>query len=96
MVHLGSRKVNTMWNYRIVKWVDDTYTDIEYFYEIREVYYDLDNVPYAHGTANAFSETTDGLHEVLDMMRLAFTKDVLCYPDDFTGDVNKQRDDNGA
>lgn len=77
------------WNYRVVMWDEDD-ADQDFMLEIREVFYDVDGVPYAHGMATAMSENIEGLHEVLDMMRLAFTKDVLHYPEDFVGDVNKE------
>ena len=70
-----------MWNYRIVAWKDDHSFEEESLLEIREVYYDVDGVPYAHGGASILSENFSGLHDVMDMMALAFTKNTLTYPE---------------
>jgi hypothetical protein len=79
-----------VWNYRIVVWADDELEDEEFFLEIREVFYDVNGVPFAHGRATIMSEDIDGLHDVIDMMQIAFTKEILRYPDDFSGDMEQE------
>ena len=64
-----------MWNYRLVQWQNDD--DNEEFIELREVYYDAKGLPVGHCAATIAGETIKELHDVMDMMRIAFTKPVL-------------------
>lgn len=70
-----------MWNYRIVKWVDDDGEDV---FEIREVYYDEKGNPYGHCTAAVFGATMEELGDSMNYLQLAFVKPVL-NENDFTG-----------
>lgn len=81
-----------MWNYRIVQELDH---GVDVVFEIREVYYDVEGLPCAHGRAAITSseEGLQGLHDTLDRMRLAFTKPVLRFPEDFVGDMHKELDE---
>ena len=64
-----------MWNYRLVQWQNDD--DNEEFIELREVYYDAKGLPVVHCAATISGETIKELHDVMDLMRIAFTKIVL-------------------
>ena len=81
-----------MWNYRIVQQVD---SGNDVFHEICEVYYDVAGEPFAQCRASIMSseEGLQGLHDVLDMMRLAFTKPILRYPEEFTGNARMEIDE---
>lgn len=73
------------WNHRVVK---ETYEDEDNF-EIVEVFYDCDGLPYAYGKAVVASDKLETLSEQLSWMMDALSKPILTYPDDFKGDVNK-------
>jgi hypothetical protein len=75
-----------MWNHRIVSTVDETGSE---YFEIVEVFYDTDKVPYAYGAATIGSEDVDGLYRQLELFNKSLGAPVLKYPEDFTGDVNK-------
>ena len=80
-----------MWNYRIVQELDH---GVDVVYQVSEVFYDVDGRPAAYGRADVFSdEGVEALHDILDRMRLAFTKPVLRYPEDFVGDLHKELDE---
>ena len=81
------------WNHRIVKTLG-IYGEEEL--EIREVYYDSYGEPYAHGSANIFGNSIHELHEVRERIASAFLKNVLDYPEDFTGDPNRPPRDEDA
>jgi methenyltetrahydromethanopterin cyclohydrolase len=72
------------WNHRIVKTTNEGEC-----YELSEVFYDSEKMPYAYGQASIAGETMDEIKEQLDMFDTAMTKAVLEYPQDFTGDANK-------
>lgn len=74
-----------MWNIRLVK--EDT--DEGVYYSLREVFFDVDGLPYAHGRAEASSNSLDELQTYIDWMQEALANPILEYPKDFTGDVNK-------
>lgn len=74
-----------MWNHRVVHQKDQSGD----FYEIAEVFYDIDNIPYAFGQATVCGDKLEFLSEQLSWMMDALSKPVLYYPKDFTGDVNK-------
>jgi hypothetical protein len=73
------------WNHRVVK---ETY-ESEHNFEICEVFYDSDGLPYAYGNATVASDKLEELSEQLSWLMDALSKPVLTYPDDFKGDVNK-------
>lgn len=74
-----------MWNHRVVHQKD---SDEDYF-EICEVFYDVDNLPYAFGRADVSGDKLEFLSEQLSWMMDSLSKPVLYYPKDFIGDVNK-------
>ena len=69
------------WNLRIVQTTDTEGT----WYEIREVYYDMEGIPFGHSNATAFSEDIDDMKEYVEHMKDAFTLPIL-FPDSFNGD----------
>jgi hypothetical protein len=73
-----------MWNHRVVK--ND---ESEELYELAEVFYDVDGLPYAYGKAIVSGDKLETLSEQLSWMMDALSKPVLTYPNDFKGDVNK-------
>lgn len=74
-----------MWNHRVVK---ETYENENHF-EIFEVFYDSDGLPYAYGKATISGDKLEYLSEQLSWMMDALSKPVLIYPDDFKGNINK-------
>ena len=74
-----------MWNYRIVDMACD---DEEPIYEIREVYYNSHNQPFAHGSAGVVGESMGEMKEAIELMELAFTKPVLLSTCDFENDYD--------
>jgi hypothetical protein len=64
-----------MWNYRLVQWQDTG--ESEEFIELREVYYDAKGLPVGHSATTIAGDTIKELHDVMDMMAIAFTKPVL-------------------
>lgn len=74
-----------MWNHRVVK---EPYENENHF-EICEVFYDSDGLPYAYGRATVAGDKLEELSEQLSWMMDALSKPTLTYPDDFKGDVNK-------
>ena len=73
------------WNHRVVN-IHDLNED---FFEIKEVFYDNDGLPYAYGNATVASDKLSELSEQLSWMMDALSKPPLNYPTDFIGDVNK-------
>ena len=74
-----------MWSIRVVKYKDELGEEI---HALREVFYDIDGLPYAHGQAEAIG-SLDELQDYVEWMSVALSHPVLNYPEDFTGDVNK-------
>jgi hypothetical protein len=83
-------KEKDVWNHRIVLESDHGGDPV---FEVREVYYDVEGKPYAHGRAYVMGETFEEVHEVFERMRTALGKPTLRYPDDFTGDANLEIDE---
>ena len=75
-----------MWNHRIVSTVDDMGNE---YFELSEVFYDNDGLPYAYGYARVGSEDVEGLHEQVEFFKKSLALPILKYPEHFTGDVNK-------
>jgi hypothetical protein len=69
------------WNLRIVQTTDTDGT----WYEMREVYYDSEGVPFGHSNATVFSEDIDDMKEYVKHIKEAFDHPIL-FPDSFTGD----------
>jgi hypothetical protein len=67
----------TMWNYRVVKCKSDLDGSDEY--AIREVYYNDDNslLGYVHSPEGVFSESLEGLREVIEWMQTALISPVI-------------------
>lgn len=66
------------WNNRVVKFVDVIEGVLEEeFYEIKEVYYDENDKPYAYGGPCLGSESVESLREVVARLQEAFDKPVL-------------------
>jgi hypothetical protein len=64
------------WNYRVVRFKDDLeYT--EEYYEIKEVFYDINGKPVGYSDAVCGSDTYEGLFECMSMMQSAHAKPVL-------------------
>jgi hypothetical protein len=64
------------WNYRVVRFKDDLeYT--EEYYEIKEVFYDINGKPVGYSDANCGADTYEGLFECMSMMQSAHAKPVL-------------------
>jgi hypothetical protein len=72
------------WNHRIVKTTHEGEC-----YELAEVFYDSDNEPYAYGQASIAGETMIDVIKQIKMFEFSLSKEILNYPDDFTGNVNK-------
>lgn len=75
-----------MWNHRIVSTVDECGGE---HLELVEVFYDTELKPYAYGNASIVGVSVDDIENQVYMFKSALRKDVLKYPEDFTGDVNK-------
>ncbi len=71
------------WNLRIVQTTDTDGT----WYEIREVYYDDDGVPFGHSNATVLSEEIEDMKWYIEQMKKAFSEPVL-FPDSFIGDAH--------
>jgi hypothetical protein len=67
----NTKERSVYWNYRVVK-ADDWEG-----YEVREVYYDENDVPYAHGSAALLCEDMEGLRQVFEWMKAALEKPIL-------------------
>lgn len=72
------------WNHRIVRTTDEGEC-----YQLAEVFYDKDKKPYAYGEASIMGKDLSEIKEQIEMFKSSLDKEVLSYPDDFTGDVNK-------
>ena len=64
------------WNYRVVKFQDETSDEGEY-YEIKEVFYDNLGKPVGYSDANCGADTYEGLFKCMSMMQAAHAKPVL-------------------
>ena len=71
------------WNLRIVQTTNTDGT----WYEIREVYYDDEGIPFGHSNATVLSEEIDDMKWYIDHMKEAFTLPVL-FPDSFVGNAD--------
>jgi hypothetical protein len=69
------------WNLRIVQTTDTEGT----WYEMREVYYDSNGIPFGHSNATVFSEDVEDMKAYIEHMKEAFNHLVL-FPDSFIGD----------
>jgi len=69
------------WNLRIVQTTDTDGT----WYEMREVYYDSEGVPFGHSNATVLSEDIDDMKQYITHMKEAFDHPIL-FPDSFIGD----------
>jgi hypothetical protein len=75
-----------MWNHRIVSTIDELGSE---FFELAEVFYDVDGAPYAYGQATVAGEQVEQLTEEVERFKRSLDLPILKYPEDFTGDVNK-------
>jgi hypothetical protein len=72
------------WNHRIVK------TEHEgECYELAEVFYDSDKKPYAYGEASISGKSMIDVIRQIKMFESSLEKEILNYPDDFNGNINK-------
>lgn len=71
------------WNHRIVRTTDEGES-----YQLAEVFYDTNKKPYAYGEASIIGETMIDVIRQIKMFESSLAKEILNYPDDFTGDVN--------
>ena len=71
------------WNYRVVKFKNE---DIDEYFEIKEVFYDKEGNLAGYAEASVFSDTYDGLFEVMEMMKSATAKPVINEEDFFVKD----------
>lgn len=71
------------WNHRIVRTTDEGES-----YQLAEVFYDTNKKPYAYGEASIIGETMIDVIRQIKMFESSLEKEILNYPDDFTGDVN--------
>jgi hypothetical protein len=74
------------WNHRIVSTIDEIGNE---FFEIAEVFYDADDLPYAYGQATISADDIEGIYTQLEWFSLVDKKPILKYPEHFIGDVNK-------
>lgn len=69
------------WNYRVVKFKTDPEIHMElgeeYFYEIKEVFYDYNGEPMGYTDASCCADTYEGLFKCMSMMQSAHAKPVL-------------------
>ena len=72
-----------MWNHRIVRTTNEGES-----YQLAEVFYDTNKNPYAYGEASIIGESMIDVIKQIKMFESALEKEILNYPDDFTGDVN--------
>jgi hypothetical protein len=79
-------RLDMPWNHRVVNLVDEFGSEQ---LELCEVFYDSDGTPYAYGMATIVAESMDEIKEQLEMFSSAVRQEVLNYPEDFTGNVNK-------
>jgi hypothetical protein len=78
------------WNHRVVRFVDVIEGETEEFYEIKEVFYDENDKPYAYGGPCLGSETVESLREVVARLHEAFDNPVLDAKD-FKNAVEEER-----
>jgi hypothetical protein len=64
------------WNYRIVRFKHSEFEEDEY-YEVKEVFYDIDGKPVGYSDAILSADTYDGLFKVAGLMQSAHAKPVL-------------------
>jgi hypothetical protein len=69
------------WNYRVVRFQNE---DMGEYYEIKEVFYDKLGELAGYSEASIFSDTYDGLFEVMDLMKAATAKPVIDEADFFS------------
>ena len=62
------------WNYRVVRFKNE---DIDEYFEIKEVFYDKDGNLAGYAEASVFSDTYEGLFEVMELMKSATAKPVI-------------------
>ena len=74
------------WNHRIVSAIDEMGNE---FFEIAEVFYDNFGEPYAYGQASISADDMGDIYKQLAWFKEAGDKDILKYPEHFTGDINK-------
>jgi hypothetical protein len=74
------------WNHRIVVTIDELGNE---FFELAEVFYDSYGKPYAYGQATISADNIKDINKQLYWFMEAGGKDVLKYPEHFTGDVNE-------
>jgi hypothetical protein len=78
------------WNYRVVRFQDETSEGGEY-YEIKEVFYDTHGKPVGYSDANCGADTYEGLFKCMSMMQAAHAKPVLD-EDEFYTNTPKDKD----
>lgn len=88
------------WEYRIVRNKEYEAEFGEVLYELKEVYYDDSDRPWAFGDPCLMSDTPEGFATVMGWVASGAAKPVLVYPDDFDGvspayGVEDEEDDNG-
>lgn len=71
------------WNYRVVRFENE---DMGEYFEIKEVFYNKDGGLAGYSEASIFSDTYDGLFEVIDLMKAATAKPVINEADFFIKD----------
>jgi hypothetical protein len=62
------------WNYRVVRFDNE---DVGEYFEIKEVFYDKSGELAGYSEASVFSDTYEGLFEVMDLMKAATAKPVI-------------------
>jgi hypothetical protein len=74
-----------MWSHRLVSTIDETGSE---YLEIAEVFFDSNKLPYAYGVASIVDYEIDGISKQVAMLASAMDKEILKYPEHFTGNVN--------
>jgi hypothetical protein len=73
------------WNYRVVR-----FTEEDEYYEIKEVFYDIENNPVGYSDAVCGSETYEGLFKCMSLMQSAHAKPVIDEEEFYRTDIKEE------